>query len=553
MDQAKFLEWKREYEKATERQPERRSKFETSSGIPLKPLYTPQDLEGLEYDRDLGNPCQVPFARGIYPTMYRTQLWTKRMLIGHETPEIFNVRQKRMLEAGTTGINLIPCNSFMRGCDSDEAEEELLGRCGTTIDSLQDMEMALKDIPLDQVTLGLNDPGPFIMLAMCIASAERQGIPLERLRGTSNQSDFISHYIGCNMFFRFPLEGHLRMLMDHITFCHQHLPQWNCLSIVGQHVQQGGATPVQALGFTLAGGIFYVEEGLKAGLKAEELVPRFTFFFDSSCQFFEEIAKFRAARRMWARILQERFGIQDPRALRLKFHAQTSGAELTAAQPLNNIARVTLQALAAILGGVQSLHTDAYDEALWSPTEEAARIALMTQNILAEESGVADIIDPLGGSYFLETLTNQVEERAWQIIAKIDELGGMYQAVKRGYPQKEIARSAYEQQQRTESGEKVVVGINKYVAIEEDGRASSPSPEVRRDLIAQQIARTRRLKRERDPARTREALDRLREMACSPQGNIFAAVIEAVKAQATQGEITRTLRGVYGLGQPFME
>ena len=528
--------------------PERRKKFETSSGIPLKPLYTPRDVQDLDYDRDLSNPCQFPFARGIYPTMYRTRLWTKRMLVGHETPEIFNIRQKRMFEVGTTGLNFIPCNSFMRGCDSDEVDVELLGRCGTTVDSFQDLELALQDIPLDQITAGLNDPGPFIMMAMYIVNAEKQGISLEKLRGTSNQSDFISHYIGCNMFFRFSLEGHLRMLVDHITYCHRHVPHWNPLSIVGQHAQQGGATPVQALAFALAAGIFYIEECLKAGLKVDEFVPRFSFFFDVSNQFFEEIAKFRAARRMWARILKERFGIKDGR---LKFHAQTSGVDLTAAQPLNNIARIAIQALAAILGGVQSLHTDAYDEALWSPTEEAAHIALMTQNILAEETGATDVIDPLGGSYFLETLTHQVEERAWEIINKIDELGGMLEAVKKGYPQQEISRSSYEQQKKVENGEKVIVGVNKYI-LPEDGRIPPPPPEVQDELIQRQIERTRRLKGQRDQTRTRDALKRLLDIADSQDGNLFEGVIETVKAQATQGEITKTLREVYDYGRPLI-
>lgn len=549
MDQAKFDAWVAEYQRTTSNNPERRREFETSSGIPLKPLYTPHDVQNLDYDLDLANPCQFPFTRGVYPTMYRTHFWTKRMLVGHETPEIFNVRQKRMFEVGTTGLNFIPCNSFMRGCDSDEADVELLGRCGTTVDSFQDFEMALQDIPLDQITAGLNDPGPFILMAMYVANAEKQGIPLKKLRGTSNQSDFISHYIGCNMFFRYSLEGHLRMLKDHIAYCHRYIPQWNTLSIVGQHVQQGGATPVQALAFALASGIFYVEECFKSGLNVQDLVPRFSFFFDVSNQFFEEIAKLRAARRMWARILQDRFGIKDGR---MKFHAQTSGVDLTAAQPLNNIARVAIQALAAILGGVQSLHTDAYDESLWSPTEEAAHIALMTQNILAEETGVTDVIDPLGGAYFLETLTNQVEERAWKIIAKIDELGGMLEAVKKGYPQKEIARSSYERQRKVENGEKVIVGVNRYVC-PENGRVPPPPPEVRDDLIQRQIERTRKLKAQRDPTRNRDALKRLQDIAGSQEGNLFEAVIETVKAQVTQGEITRALREVYGYGRPLME
>jgi len=525
----------------------RKEVFKTLSGIPLKPYYTPEDVRDLDYHQSLGDPGNYPYTRGIYPHMYRERLWTKRMLVGHETPEVFNRRQKIMFQNGTTGINFVPCNSYARGYDTDEVDIELLGRCGTTIDSLQDLEIAFQDLPLDQITVGFNDPSPFVLAAMYLAYAEKQGIDWCLLRGTSNQSDFISHYVSCNMFFRFSLEGHLRILLDHISFCARHVPQWNCLSVVGQHMQQAGATPVQALAFTLASGIFYVRETLRSGLKAEEFLPRFTFFFDVGSEFFEEIAKFRAARRMWAKILRERFRITDPKCLRLKFHAQTSGTSLTREQPLNNIARVTIQALAAILGGVQSLHTDAYDEALWSPTEESARIALMTQNILAEETGVADVIDPLAGSYYVESLTNQLEERAWEYIDRIEEMGGMLEAVRRGYPQREITQAAYQFQKEIDGKERIIVGLNEYRVEEE--RLNYTPPELRRDLIERQVARTKRLKRERDQRRAQEALDQLREAATDPKRNIFAAVIEAVKAEVTQGEIVRELGKVFGRDQ----
>lgn len=525
----------------------RKEKFETLSGIPLKPFYTAKDIKGIDYEEPLGKPGEYPFTRGIYPTMYRGRHWTKRMLVGYETPEVFNARQKIMFQNGTTGINFVPCNSYARGYDSDEVDIELLGRCGTTIDSLQDLEIAFQGIPLEQVTAGFNDPGPFALTAMYLAYAEKQGIPWNCIRGTSNQSDFISHYVSCNMFFRFSLEGHLRILLDHIKFCAQHVPQWNCLSIVGQHMQQAGATPVQALAFTLASAIFYVRQSLEAGLKGEDFVPRFTFFFDVGNELFEEIAKFRAARRMWARVLKEKFGITDPRCLRLKFHAQTSGTTLTSKQPLNNIARVAIQGLAAVLGGVQSLHTDAYDEALWSPTEEAARIALMTQNILAEELGITDVIDPLGGSYYIEYLTNEMENRAWEHIDRIEEMGGMLEAVRRGYPQKEIGQAAYQYQKEIDNKERIIVGDNKYTVEEE--AATTPPPELKKELIEEQVRRTRRLKKERDSCLVQEVLKNIREAALDENKNIFEAVIEAIKANATQGEIVKELGQIYGRDQ----
>jgi len=525
----------------------RKEKFQTLSGFPLKPFYTSDDTKEFDQEEALGNPGQYPFTRGVYPTMYRSQPWTKRMLVGHETPEIFNARQKIMFQNGTTGINFVPCNSYARGYDSDEVDIELLGRCGTTIDSLQDLEIAFQNIPLDKVTSGFNDPGPFALIAMYLAYAEKQGIPWKCIRGTSNQSDFISHYTSCNMFFRFSLDGHLRILLDHIKFCAQHAPQWNCLSIVGQHMQQAGATPVQALAFTLASAILYVRKSLECGLNGADFIPRFTFFFDVGNEFFEEIAKFRAARRMWARILRERFGITEPKCLRLKFHAQTSGTTLTRCQPLNNIARVSIQALAAVLGGVQSLHTDAYDEALWSPTQEAARVALMTQNILSEEIGVTDVIDPLGGSYYIEYLTNEIENRAGEYINRIEEMGGMLEAVRQGYPQKEISQAAYQYQKEIDNKERIIVGVNKYT-MEEEG-LTPPPPGLRRDLIEEQVRRTKRLKKERNHSLAQETLKKLRAAALAENKNIFAAVIEAVKANVTQGEIVRELGQIYGRDQ----
>ncbi|MEK7848686.1 MAG: methylmalonyl-CoA mutase family protein, partial [Chloroflexota bacterium] len=382
-----LLRWQQEYAEAVRQRPERQKEFRTRSGIPLKPIYTAADVQGMDEARDLGLPCDYPFTRGVYPSMYRGQLWTKRLLIGLQIPEIFNERQREMLRQGQTGINLIPCNSYFRGYDSDEVEPELVGRCGTAVDSMQDIEICFDNIPQDQVSAAFNDPGPFIMVAMYVALAQKRGIPLASLRGTSNQSDFLSHYVACTMMYRFSLAGHLRLLLDHIQFCHQHMPLWQPLSIVGQHMSQGGATPLQALAFTLSSGIFYVDQTIKWGLDVDSFAPRFSFFFDVSLDLFEEIAKFRAARRIWAKVMRERFGAKDERSWRLRFHAQTSGTDLTRQQPLNNIVRATVQTLAAVLGGAQSIHTDSYDEALWVPTEKARRIALMTSHILGEETG----------------------------------------------------------------------------------------------------------------------------------------------------------------------
>jgi len=543
-------EWLLEYQESAARYGERKQHFKTRSGIPIKPLYTSADLKDWEEARDLGFPCEYPYTRGVYPTMYRGRLWTRRLLIGLQTPQVFNERQREMLREGQTGINFIPCNTYMRGYDSDTVEPELVGRCGTAIDIFQDIGVALEGIPQDQVSVAWNDPGPFILVAMYIALAQKRGVPVEVLRGTSNQSDFISHYVACNMMFRFGLEGHLRMLLDHIRFCTQNMPKWQPLSVVGQHMQQAGATPLQALAFTLASGIFYVDQAIKAGLAVDSFAPRFSFFFDVSLDLFDEVAKFRAARRMWAKVMRERFGAKDPRSWVLRFHAQTSGTDVTQQQPLNNIVRATVQTLAAVLGGAQSIHTDSYDEAFWSPSEKARRVALMTSHVLAEETGVADVIDPLGGSYYMEHLTDEMEARAWKYIEEIDRRGGMLQAVKTGYIQGEIARASLDFQQEVDRGERVVVGVNKYQVPEAE--ESYPEQEkVPPELIEQHLQQLRAFKEGRDQARVREALRTLRAVA-EGQGNTFEEVIKAVQAGATQGEIVQELREVYGLGQPLI-
>jgi len=372
------------------------------SGLEVRPLYTPADWSGERYFDDLGFPGAPPFTRGIYPTMHRGRTWNQRQLIGLGTPEDYNERVRNLLAAGTSAISLIPCNSVFRGEDCDDIPAALLGTCGTVINSADDMAVSLEGVPIGDISTAMNDPSPFTLLAFLLAVAKRRGVPWSRITGTSNQSDYISHYVANHMFFRLALPGARRIVVDHIAFCREHVPNWNPLSVVGQHMQQAGATPAEAMGLTLSSAIQYAEDCMARGIDVDEVLPRFTFFFDVSISFLEEIAKFRAGRRLWARIAQGRLGARDPRSWRFKFHAQTSGVDLTAQQPLNNIARVAAQAIAGIFGGLQSMHTDAYDEAISCPTEEAARIAVATQNILREEAHLCDVIDPLGGSYYVE-------------------------------------------------------------------------------------------------------------------------------------------------------
>lgn len=547
----KVKQWESFYQESLKARPELKKEFRNLSGILLKPLYTPKDTNRIGYLEKLGFPCEYPYTRGIYPGMYRTQLWNKRMLLGFESPEEFNRRQKELFKAGQTAINMVPDNPFMRGYDVDQVEKELVGTTGVPINSVEDMEIALDGIPLDKVSIAFNDCGPFTMTAALFALADKQGIPLARLTGTTNQSDFISHYVALHMYIRFPLEGHLRMTVDLTGFCTKNVPKWNPLSIIGQHMQQAGATPLQELAFTLSSGIFYIDQCVKAGLNVDDFARRVSFFFDVTMSLFEEVAKFRAGRRMWAKILKERFGAKDPRSLLFKFHAQTSGTELTRQQPLNNIVRVCLQALGAILGGTQSLHTDAYDEALQSPTEEAARIAVMTQNIIAEESGVADVVDPLGGSYYIEALTDEMEKRAWEYIEKIDAMGGMLEAVKSGYVQAEIGHSAYEYQQMVDKKERTVVGINKYVIPEQqDVKPAHRKPNLQE--VEKHIERIKSLRQNRDQAKAQIALKGLEEAAADTNINLFEAVINALKADVTHGEIVAKFREIYGYGQPLI-
>jgi methylmalonyl-CoA mutase, N-terminal domain len=522
------------------------------SGIGIKPLYTPADWDGSRYAPELSAPGQFPFTRGVYTTMHRERTWTQRQLIGLGTPQDYNSRVRTLLEAGATAINLIPCNSVFRGLDCTDVDPALLGTCGTLINTIDDMDKALAGVPFERVSTGLNDPSPFTLLALLLGVARKRGIAWERITGTSNQSDYISHFVANHMFYRLSLPGARRVLLDQIEFCRIHLPRWNPLSVVGQHMQQAGATPAQTMGFALSSAIQYAEDCIDRGLDADLCLRRFTFFFDISISVFEEIAKFRAGRRLWARIARERLGAREPSSWVLKFHAQTSGVDLTRQQPLNNIARVAIQAIAGILSGLQSLHTDAYDEAIASPSEEAALVAIATQNILRDEARLCDVIDPLGGSYYIETLTDQMESKITEVIAKIDAAGGMYRAVEQGVVQDMIGRSALEFQDKVESGEHKIVGVSS--GHQTGGPEVPHKPTERPDgtRIKQHIKDFQAFKSARSQASVQRALSELARTACAPNGNVFAQVVEAATAGVTHGEIVACLRRELGFGHPLV-
>ncbi len=521
------------------------------SGIQVKALYTPDDWDSERYMDDLGFPGQLPMTRGIYATMHRGRPWSQRQLIGLGTPEDYNRRIKSIFKAGASAISLIPCNSVYRGYDMDEVDPLLLGTCGTIVNSVEDMDSCLRDIPIDQISAAQNDPLPFTLLAFVLAVAKRRSISWAKVTGTSNQSDYISHFVANHMFFRIALPGSRRVLTDHIEFTSKHVPGWNPVSVVGQHMQQAGATPAEAMAFTLCTALQYAEDCMARGMAPDTFLPRFTFFFDVSVSFFEEIAKLRAGRRIWSRVTRGRLEAKDPRSWRFKFHAQTSGVDLTRQQPRNNIARVTVQAMAGLFGGLQSLHTDAFDEVFSTPTEEAARVAVSTQNILREEAHLADVIDPLGGSYYVETLTKEMEQQIEAAMAKIDDAGGMYKAVESGLVQTMIGQSALAFQRQVDSGEQKIVGVNAYQV---DETSSHHTPLKRPDpaVTAAQLSRFREFKQSRNQARIRAALDALASAANSENENIFARVVEAADVGVTHGEIVACLRREMGFGQPLV-
>lgn len=520
------------------------------SGIPVKPLYTPEDASGRSYLDTLGMPGEYPYTRGIYATMYRGRSWSQRQLIGLGVPEDYNSRVKELLSLGASALSFLPCNSVFRGYDADEVPVELLGTCGTVVNHAGDMDRALEGVPIGDLSTAMNDPAPFTLLAFELAVAKRRGIGWDRITGTSNQSDCISHFVANHMFFRIALQGARRIVVDHIAFCNDKVPNWNPLSIVGQHMQQAGATPAEAMAFTLCSAIQYAEDCIARGMDPDRFLPRFTFFFDISVSLFEEVAKFRAGRRIWAKLCRERFGAKDPRSWRFKFHGQTSGVDLTRQQPLNNIARVTTQAIAGILGGLQSLHTDSYDEVFSTPTAEAARIAVATQNILREEAQLTDVIDPLGGSYYVEALTDQMQEKIESIIALVDEAGGMYKAVEQGLVQKMIGDSALAFQKRVDSGAQTVVGVNAY-QVEEDPMDYPSLEYPQRSRMDAYVERLKQFKAERSAAEVDKALGALAAAAQSKDGNVFEQVVASAGAGATHGEICSTLRREMGFGHPL--
>jgi len=529
--------------KSIQRIPERKKIFKTLSGIEVKRVYTPVDL-GAEYDyfEKLGLPGEYPFTRGLHPTMYRARVWTMRMFSGYGTPEETNQRLKYLLALGETGLSLAFDYPTLLGLDSDDplAHGEV-GVCGVAVDTLKDMEIIFNEIPMDQVTtnMTINPPAP-VLLAMYIVAAEKQGVPMTKIGGTT-QNDNLKEFIAQKSFV-FPPEPAVKLTLDVIEFSVKNVPKWNPISISGYHIREAGATAVEELALTLADGIEYVRNGIKR-MPVDEFAPRLSFFFDAHINFFEEIAKFRAARRMWAKIMKEWFGAKKPRSMWMRFHTQTAGVSLTAQQPENNIIRTAIEALAAVLGGTQSLHTNAYDEAWALPSEKAAKIALRTQQIIAYETGIADTVDPLAGSYFVEWLTDRVEEEAWKIIYRIEEMGGMIEAIKKGYPQRLIAESAYRQQKEIERGERVIVGVNMFI---EEEKLEIPilkinQPEVER----RQIERLRRVKAERDPVKVKTALSNLKRAAVRNE-NVMPYIIEAVRVYATLGEIMGVLKEVYG-------
>ncbi len=528
--------------KTVSRFPERREAFATPSGITVKRLYTPLDVDSLKYNRDLGFPGAYPFTRGVQPTMYRGRLWTMRQYSGFATARETNERFRYLLEQGQTGLSVAFDLPTQIGYDSDHpmARGEV-GKVGVAIDSLADMEVLFDSIPLDRVSTSMTINAPAaVLLAMYIAVAEKQGVPMEKLRGTI-QNDILKEYVARGTYI-FPPQESMRLITDIFKFCSEKMPLWNTISISGYHIREAGSTAVQEVAFTLADGIAYVQAAIDAGLDVDKFASRLSFFFGSHSNFFEEVAKFRAARRLWARIMRERFGAREDRSCRMRFHTQTAGCTLTAQQPENNVVRVTLQALQAVLGGTQSLHTNSRDEALSLPTEESVRIALRTQQIIAFETGVTDTVDPLAGSYFIESLTDEIERRAMEYIKKIDEMGGAPRAIEKGFIQREITQSAYEHQRLVDSGERVVVGVNKFVI--EEGHTFDymrVDPEAER----RQIERVRSVRASRDQSAVDDALAALRA-AAEGTDNLMPFILDAVRAYATLGEICDVLRGVFG-------
>lgn len=523
--------------------PERKEKFETLSGIEIKRFYTPEDLEGFDYLKELGFPGSYPFTRGVQPTMYRGRLWTMRQYAGFGTAEESNERYRYLLSQGQTGLSVAFDLPTQIGYDSDHPlSEGEVGRVGVAIDSIEDMEVLFKDIPLDKVSTSMTiNSTAAIILAMYVVVAEKQGVSPDKLRGTI-QNDILKEYIARGTYI-YPPKPSMRIITDIFDYCSKNMPLFNPISISGYHIREAGANAVQEVAFTLADAIAYVEAAISAGLDPNVFGTRLSFFFAAHNNFFEEIAKFRAARRLWAKIMKERFKVSTENALKLRFHTQTGGSTLTAQQPMNNIVRVALQALAAVLGGTQSLHTNSYDEAISLPTEESVTIALRTQQIIAYESGVADTIDPLAGSYFVEKLTAEIENKAKEYIDKIDSMGGTISAIESGYIQSEISESSYRQQKMVEENSLVIVGVNKFES--DDYYIPENILKVDPELEEKQKRRLKDLRKRRDEKKVRMSIERLKEVAKTSE-NIMYPIIDAVRNYATVGEISDALREVFG-------
>jgi methylmalonyl-CoA mutase N-terminal domain/subunit len=528
--------------KALQKMPERQADFVNTSGIPINRVYTPLDMAEFDYLKQLGMPGQYPYTRAVQPTAYRGRFWTMRQYAGFATAEETNERYHFLLKSGQTGLSVAFDLPTQIGYDSDHplAQGEV-GKVGVCIDSLWDMERLFQGIPLDQVSTSMTINSPCaVILAMYLAVAEKQGVPFNKLRGTV-QNDILKEYPARGTYIFAPRPS-MRLITDIFAYCTQEVPQWNTISISGYHIREAGSTAVQEVAFTLANGIAYVEAAIQAGMKVDEFGPRLSFFFNSHSDFLEEVAKYRAARRLWAKIMKERFKAEDPRSLMLRFHTQTAGCSLTAQQPLNNIMRVAFQALSAVLGGTQSLHTNSFDEALALPSELAVQVALRTQQVVAYETNVCDTIDPLAGSYYLENLTDAVEARAQEYIDQIDRMGGAVAAIEKGFIQKEIAASAYKFQQEIEKGQRIIVGLNRFQTHEE-----KPTGLLKVDPTVgeKQTARLQELKSTRDKAAVQQALAELKAAAQGTDA-LMPPILKAVKSLATLGEICDTLRGVFG-------
>jgi len=533
-------------EKGLSKFPERRKEFVTGSGSPVGRLYTPLDLEGRDYLADQGFPGEYPFTRGVQNTLYRGRFWTMRQYAGFSNAEESNKRYKFLLEQGTTGLSIAFDLPTQIGYDSDHPlSQGEVGKVGVAIDSLADMEILFDGIPLDKVSTSMTINAPAsVLLAMYIAVAEKQGVTPDKLNGTI-QNDILKEYVARGTYI-YPPSPSMRLITNIFEYCSKEVPNWNTISISGYHIREAGSTASQEVAFTIADGIAYVEAAVKAGLDVDDFAPRLSFFFNAHNDLFEEVAKYRAARRVWARIMKERFGAKSPKSWMLRFHTQTGGSTLTAQQPDNNVVRVAIQALAAVLGGTQSLHTNSRDEALALPTEESVRIALRTQQIIAYESGAAETVDPLAGSYYVESLTNRIEDEALAYLKRIDELGGAVKAIEQGYVQQEIQDSAYRYQMDIEKGDRVVVGLNKFQVKE---KAPEGLLRVDPSVGTRQCEKLAALKAKRDNAKVKAALAVL-ETAAKGDANLMPPILEAVRAYATLGEICDVMRGVFGEYRP---